>query len=42
VIKEYFPEKNLLIVVVGDAKEIRSQLEKFGEIQQFSYEQLVE
>jgi len=42
VIKEYFPEKNLLIVVVGDAKEIRSQLEKFGEIQQVSYEQLVE
>ena len=41
-IKEYFPEKNLLIVVVGDAKEIRSQLEKFGEIQQVSYEQLVE
>ena len=41
-INEYFPDKNVLIVVVGDAKEIKSQLEKFGEIQQVSYENLLE
>lgn len=42
VIREYFPEKNLLIVVVGDAKEIKSQLEKLGQIQEISYEQLLD
>lgn len=42
VIREYFPENNVLIVVVGDSKEIKSQLEKFGEVQQISYEILVE
>ncbi len=41
-IKEYFPGKDVLIVVVGDPKEIKSQLEKFGKVQQFSYEILVE
>lgn len=42
VIAEYFPEKDILIVVVGDSKEIKSQLEKFGKVQQIKYEILVE
>ncbi len=42
VINNYFPNNNVLILVVGDQKQIKQQLEKFGEIQQFSYEILVE
>lgn len=42
VINHYFPKKDLLILVVGDKKQIKKQLEKFGEIQQISYEVLVE
>lgn len=42
VINEYFPVKDVLILVVGDANKIKSQLEKFGEVQQISYEILVE
>ncbi|MGB9663424.1 MAG: M16 family metallopeptidase [Ignavibacteria bacterium] len=41
-INEYFPERNVLVVVVGDAKEIKTQLEKFGKVQEISYENLVE
>lgn len=42
VINEYFPVKDVLILVTGDAKQIKSQLEKFGKVQQISYEILVE
>jgi len=41
-ISNYFPEKDLLILVVGDANQIRPQLEKFGQVQQIDYEILVE
>lgn len=42
VIRDYFPSKELLILIVGDAKQIKSQLESFGAIQQINYEILVE
>lgn len=32
-IRDYFPLNDLLILVVGDASQIKSQLEKFGQIQ---------
>ncbi len=42
IIQNYIPNKDLLILVVGDAEKIKSQLEKFGSIEQISYEKLVE
>lgn len=42
VIKNYFPNKELLILVVGDAKQIKPQLESFGSVHQINYEVLVE
>jgi predicted Zn-dependent peptidase len=42
VINDYFPSQDILILVVGDAKEIKSKLEKFGNIYQIGYESLVE
>lgn len=42
VINDYFPANNLLILVVGNSKEIKNKLESFGKIQQVSYEELVE
>lgn len=42
IINNYFPSNNLLILVVGDSKEIKRKLESFGKIQQISYEKLVE
>lgn len=42
VISDYFPLDNLLILVVGDSREIKKNLESFGKIQQISYEKLVE
>lgn len=41
-IRQHFPKNNLTIVVVGNAEEIKHQLETFGEIKEIDYKSIIE
>ncbi len=42
VINQYFPKRDVLILVVGDSGAIKKHLEKFGEVYEISYTNLLE
>lgn len=41
VIRKYFSKDGVVILVVGDKKEIKNQLEKFGDVLEIYYENLI-
>lgn len=41
VIRKYFSKDDVVILVVGDKKEIKNQLEKFGDVLEIYYENLI-